>query len=31
MARSSGFDNGNLSDAAVHILLALIEPRHATR
>ncbi|OAG69555.1 PadR family transcriptional regulator [Corynebacterium ulcerans] len=28
MARSSGFDSGNLSDAAVHILLALTKPRH---
>ncbi len=28
MARSSGFESGNLADAAVHVLLALVRPRH---
>lgn len=28
MPRSSGLDSGDLPDAALHVLLALIEPRH---
>ncbi|MGO1226538.1 MAG: PadR family transcriptional regulator [Brachybacterium sp.] len=28
MARRSGFDTGELADAAVHVLLALVRPRH---
>ncbi|THJ68006.1 helix-turn-helix transcriptional regulator [Arthrobacter echini] len=28
MARSSGFESGDLADAALHVLLALVQPRH---
>lgn len=28
VARRSGFDTGELADAAVHVLLALVRPRH---
>lgn len=28
MARSSGFESGELADAAVHVMLALVQPRH---
>lgn len=28
MARSSGFESGELADTAVHVLLALVRPRH---
>ncbi|QNE90541.1 PadR family transcriptional regulator [Corynebacterium incognita] len=28
MARSSGFRSGELADTAVHVLLALVRPRH---
>ncbi|MBO0895839.1 MULTISPECIES: PadR family transcriptional regulator [Arthrobacter] len=28
MARSSGFESGDLADAALHVLLALVKPRH---
>lgn len=28
MARSSGFESGELADAALHVLLALVQPRH---
>lgn len=28
MARSSGYESGELADTAVHVLLALLEPRH---
>ena len=28
MARRSGFDTGELADAAMHVLLALVRPRH---
>ncbi len=28
MARSSGFQSGELADAALHVLLALVRPRH---
>lgn len=28
MARRSGFDTGELADAAMHVLLALVSPRH---
>lgn len=28
MARSSGFESGKLADAALHVLLALVQPRH---
>lgn len=28
MARSSGFESGDLADTAVHVLLALVRPRH---
>ncbi|HEX7349869.1 PadR family transcriptional regulator [Brachybacterium sp.] len=28
MARRSGFESGELADAAVHVMLALVQPRH---
>lgn len=28
MARSSGFESGELADTALHVLLALVQPRH---
>ena len=28
MARRSGYESGELADAAVHVMLALVEPRH---
>ncbi|MFJ6001279.1 PadR family transcriptional regulator [Arthrobacter sp. NPDC092385] len=28
MARSSGFESGDLADAALYVLLALVRPRH---
>lgn len=28
MARRSGFETGELADAAMHVLLALVRPRH---
>lgn len=28
MARSSGFESGELPDSALHVLLALVQPRH---
>lgn len=28
VARRSGFDTGELADAAMHVLLALVRPRH---
>ncbi len=28
MARSSGFESGDLADAALYIMLALVHPRH---
>jgi DNA-binding PadR family transcriptional regulator len=28
MARSSGYESGDLADAALHVLLALVQPRH---
>ena len=28
MARSSGYESGELADAAIHVLLALTQPRH---
>jgi DNA-binding PadR family transcriptional regulator len=28
VARSSGYESGDLADAALHVLLALVQPRH---